>query len=115
MKVDDPSFQIVGVVQDSLNRIETNETIPEVYIPHTLAGMADRLFVKGRGRPEWMGKAIAAQVYAIDPGQPVMDTWTLETALRDYVYARPRFNLLLLTVFAALDRKSTRLNSSHLG
>ncbi len=98
----DPSFQIVGVVQDSVNRVQTNETVPEMYIPHTLAGLADRLFVKGRGRPEGLGKAIAAQVYAIDPGQPVMEIQTLETALRDYVYARPRFNLLLLTVFAVL-------------
>jgi predicted permease len=101
-KLADPSFQIVGVVKDTLNRIQTNETIPEVYIPYSLAGMADRLFVKGQGRPEGLGKPIAAQVYAIDSGQPVMDIWTLDTALRDYVYARPRFNLLLFTVFAAL-------------
>jgi predicted permease len=98
----DPSFQIVGIVKDTLNRIQTNETIPEAYIPHSLAGMADRLFVKSHGRPEGLEKPIAAQVYAIDPGQPVMDIRTLETALRDYVYARPRFNLLLFTVFAGL-------------
>ena len=101
-KVADPSFQIVGVVKDTLNRIQTNETIPEVYIPHTLTGMADRLFVRAQARAQGLGKPIAAQVYAIDPGQPVMDTWTLETALRDYVYARPRFNLLLFAVFAVL-------------
>lgn len=98
----DPSFQIVGVVKDTLNRIQTNETVPEVYIPHTLAGMADRLFVKSQARPEALEKPIAAQVYAIDPGQPVMDMGTLETALRDDVYARPRFNLLLFAVFAVL-------------
>jgi ABC-type antimicrobial peptide transport system permease subunit len=98
----DPSFQIVGVVRDAMNRIQTNETIPEVYIPYTLAGMADRLFVKGQGRPDGLAKPIVAEVYAIDPGQPVMDIWTLDTALRDYVYARPRFNLLLFTVFAVL-------------
>ena len=58
--------------------------------------------MKGSGPPEGLGKPIAAQVYAIDPGQPVMEIQTLEAALRDYVYARPRFNLLLLTVFAVL-------------
>jgi hypothetical protein len=98
----DPSFQIVGVVRDAVNRIQTNETIPEAYIPYTLGGMADRLFVKGQGRPDGLAKPIVAQVYAIDPGQPVMDIWTLDTALRDYVYARPRFNLLLFSVFAVL-------------
>jgi predicted permease len=98
----DPSFQIVGVVRDTLNHIETNEAVPEIYIPYTLAGMSDRLFVKTLAPPQALGKAIAAQVYAIDPGQPVMEIWTLETALRDYVYARPRFNLLLFAVFAGL-------------
>ena len=103
MKVSDPVFfQIVGVLQDTLNRIQTNETLPEVYIPHSLAGMADRLYVKTQGRADVLGRPIAAQVYAIDSGQPVMETWTLETALRDYVYARPRFNLLLFAVFAVL-------------
>jgi len=101
-KLADPSFQIVGVVKDTLNRIQTSETVPELYIPHTLTGMADRLFVRAQGRPEGLEKPIAAHVYAIDAGQPVMDMWTLETALRDDVYARPRFNLLLFTVFAGL-------------
>ncbi len=101
-RLTDASFQIVGVVKDTLNRIQTNETVPEIYIPYSLAGMADRLYVKSAGHAEALGKPIAAQVYAIDPGQPVMEIWTLETALRDYVYARPRFNLLLFAVFAGL-------------
>ena len=101
-KIADPTFQIVGVVKDTLNRIQTNETVPEIYIPHSLAGMADRLFVKVDGPPQRLEKPIAAQVYAIDSGQAVMDMWTLQTGLRDYVYAQPRFNLLLLAVFAGL-------------
>ncbi|HTX39759.1 MAG TPA: ABC transporter permease [Bryobacteraceae bacterium] len=98
----DASFQIVGVVKDTLNRIQTHEVVPEVYIPHSLAGMADRLFVKSQGRADVLGKPLAAQVYAIDPGQPVMEIQTLDSALHDYVYSRPRFNLLLFTVFAVL-------------
>ena len=105
-RIADPSFQIVGVVRDTINRVQTNEVVPEIYIPHSLAGMADRLFVKGQPRSEGsvasLGKPIAAQVYAIDPAQPVMEVQTLETALHDYVYARPRFNLLLFAVFAVL-------------
>lgn len=100
--VADPSFQIVGVVRDSMNNVQTHETVPELYIPHSLAGMADRLFIKSQGRPEALAKPVSAQVYVIDPGQPVMDVRTLEEQMRDYVYARPRFNLLLLTVFAGL-------------
>ena len=101
-RIADPSFQIVGVVRDTVNRMQTNETLPEIYIPHTLAAMADQLFVKAQGRADPLAKAVAAQVYAIDPEQPVMEVQTLQTALRDYVYSRPRFNLLLFAVFAVL-------------
>ena len=43
-----------------------------------------------------------AQIYAVDPVQPVTEDQSLETVLHDDAYARPRFNLLLFTVFAAL-------------
>ncbi len=42
------------------------------------------------------------QVYAIDKDQPVTDVQTLGTILREDVYAGPRFNLALFSVFAAL-------------
>ena len=44
--------------------------------------------------------ATAAQVYAIDPNQPVMDVRSLGAALRTFEYATPRFNLTLLAVLA---------------
>jgi ABC-type antimicrobial peptide transport system permease subunit len=46
--------------------------------------------------------ALKAQVYAVDPGQPLMDVKTMETVLAENAYARPRFNLLLFAVFAVL-------------
>jgi ABC-type antimicrobial peptide transport system permease subunit len=53
-------------------------------------------------RPETLDKAVREQVYAVDRGQPVTEDKTLETVLGEYVYSRPRFNLFLFTVFAAL-------------
>ncbi len=98
----DDSFQIVGVVRDTVNRASTNETLPEMYIPFTLAGLADQLYILGKVRPESLDRAVREQIYAADRGQPVTDVKTLETVLNDYVYSRPRFNLLLFTVFAGL-------------
>jgi putative ABC transport system permease protein len=98
----DDSFQIIGVVRDTINRINTQETLPEIYIPFTLAGLADRLYVLGSVRPESLDRAVREQIYAVDRAQPVTDVRTLETMLSDYVYARPRFNLLLFSVFAGL-------------
>jgi putative ABC transport system permease protein len=102
LNVADDSFQIVGVIRDSVNRINTGETLPEIYVAYTVAGVADRLYVLGSVRPESLDRAVREQVYAADRGQPVTDVRTLETMLDDYVYSRPRFNLLLFSVFAGL-------------
>jgi predicted permease len=96
------SFQIVGVVRDTVNRAQTQETLPEIYVPFTLSGLADQLYILGAVHPESLDRAVREQIYAADRGQPVMDVRTLETVLDNYVYARPRFNLLLFSVFAGL-------------
>jgi hypothetical protein len=98
----DDSFQIVGVVNDAVNRVSTNEIWPELYLPYTLLGRADRIFALGPGRPEALAAVLKAQVYAVDPGQPLMEVKSMETVLAENAYARPRFNLLLFGVFAVL-------------
>ena len=98
----DASFQIVGVVRDAPNYLPQQEPLPEIYIPYTLTGLADRLMVLAKGRPDALMNAVRAQVYAIDKDQPVTDVKTLETMMNDWVYSRPRFNLLLFSIFAAL-------------
>lgn len=100
--VADPSFQIVGVVRDTLNNIPEEQAMPELYIPYTLTSLADRLVIRVKGRPETLMNAVRAQVYAIDKDQPVTDVKTMETILNDWVYSRPRFNLLLFSIFAAI-------------
>jgi len=58
--------------------------------------------VRGAGRAEALDKAVKAEIYATDPAQPVMDDQSMAALLRENAYARPRFNLLLFTVFATL-------------
>ena len=68
-----------------------------------MMGRADRIFALGRGaRPRRWPQAVKAQVYAVDPGQPVMEVKSMEALLAENAYARPRFNLLLFAVFAVL-------------
>jgi putative ABC transport system permease protein len=98
----DNAFQIVGVAKNTINRITTHDTIPEIYIPYTLAAMSDRVYVLSSVRPESLDRAVREQVYSVDRGQPVTEDKTLETLLGEYVYSRPRFNLFLFTVFASL-------------
>ncbi len=98
----DSSFQIVGITKNTTNRIATQDTIPEIFIPYTLAGLADRVYILSSVRPESLAKGVREQVYAVDRSQPVTEEKTLEIMLGDYVYARPRFNLFLFTLFACL-------------
>jgi ABC-type antimicrobial peptide transport system permease subunit len=100
--VTDDSFQIVGVVEDTVNRAATREIWPEMFLPYTLLGRADRFFILANSRPEALERALKAQVYAVDPVQPVMDVRTMQKLLSDEAYAEPRFNLLLFSVFAIL-------------
>jgi predicted permease len=98
----DDSFQIAGVVEDTVNELGTVQVWPEMFVPYTLTGMADRLFVLTAARPQAIAPAIKAQVFAADPGQPVMEEKPLEALLVENAYAAPRFNLLLFAIFAAL-------------
>jgi len=100
--IEDDSFLIIGVVQDTLNRGLTDEVMPEIYVPFTLLGMANRLVTLTQGDPAGVTRAVMSQVYAINKDQPVTDVRTIEMVLKDGIYAGPRFNLALFSLFAGL-------------
>jgi putative ABC transport system permease protein len=94
------SFQIVGVVQDRLNDGLTEPIRPEIYLPYTISGMPNLIAVRTQGDPVTVMRVIANQVYALDQEQPVTAVMTLDRVLQDNQYATPRFNLVLLSIFA---------------
>jgi len=100
--IEDDSFQIVGVVKDTLNRGLRDQVMPEIYVPFTLLGFADRVVALTQGDPTSVIRAVLGQVYAMDRNQPVTDVRTIEAVLNDEIYAGPRFNLTLFSVFAGL-------------
>jgi putative ABC transport system permease protein len=98
----DDSFEIVGVVRDTVNRGLTNEVQPEIYVPYTLTGLSDRLVVQTTGDPTGVVDTVRRQVYALDPEQPVTQVRTMDALLDDFVFAGARFSFVLFLVFAAL-------------
>jgi putative ABC transport system permease protein len=100
--VKNDTFQIVGVVHDMVNSGLAEPIMPEVYIPFSIAGMSNLLIARTHGNPANATRAIVSQVYAIDKGQPVTSVMTLEQILKDNEYATPRFNLILLSIFATI-------------
>jgi predicted permease len=96
------AVQIVGVVHDTLNSGLTDPPMPEIYLPYTLAGMSNQVIVRADGDPASITRSVVGQVYAVDSGQPVTSVQTMDALLKDAEYATPRFNLILLTVFASV-------------
>lgn len=96
------SFEVVGVVYDVMNQISANAIQPEIYIPYSLGGFADELVVLSATRPEAIERAVRASIYSLDGAQPVTTVMPLQAMLNQFVYARPRFNLLLFAIFAGL-------------
>jgi putative ABC transport system permease protein len=100
--VQNDTFQIVGVTHDTLNQGLTEPTMPEIYLPFTASGIANRIMVRTDLDPASLTRALVSQVYAIDRNQPVSNVETLEAMLRDEEYATPRFSLVLFSVFGFL-------------
>ena len=96
------TFQIVGVVRDTLNAGLTEPIVPEVYLPFTVAAQSNLLVVRTHADPAGVTRAIVSQVYEVDKGQPVTSVMTLDAILKEGQYATPRFNLILLSVFATV-------------
>lgn len=96
------SFEIIGITGNVLNQIPADEIAPEIFIPYTLSGQADRLVVLSDSQAEKLAGAMRMQVLAIDKNQPVTDVRTIDAYLREWVFAAPRFNFILFCVFAGI-------------
>ncbi len=96
------SFEIIGVTENILNQITNDEIAPEIYIPYTLCGMADRLMVLADMRADALAGTMRGAVLSIDKNQPITDVRTLDAFLKEWVFAAPRFNFILLCVFAGV-------------
>jgi predicted permease len=96
------AFEVVGVVQNLANAGLANPIRAEIYLPYSLAGVPNFLIVRTTLEPTSLTRAVIAQVYAIDGSQPVTNVKTLDTLLAEDEFSTPRFNLILLSVFAVI-------------
>ena len=94
--------QIVGVVGDIREGALEKEPEPAIYWTHPrepYSGMA--LVVRTAGDAARFQTAIQKEIRAIDPEQPIADVRTMKEVVARSI-ARPRFNTLLLTIFAGV-------------
>ena len=98
-----PRFEIVGVDADIKNDGVRRPTVPEAYVPYTVAAFGGyTIFVRTTGNPAALSTAVEGQVLALDRNVVPQQTLTLESAMDVSTYARPRFGLMLFSVFAGI-------------
>ena len=95
-------FEVIGTVEDAIHELHNDDPRAELYIPYSITGMADTFVVHTAGDPPSMAPHVRAQIYAIDPAQPIDETDTLDKMLDRFVYSRGRFRVWLMGVFAVL-------------
>jgi putative ABC transport system permease protein len=96
------SDEIIGVVGDVRETSLEREANPAIYWPHPReAYQFMNLVVRTPVDPAHMAATLQRQIRALDPDQPVGDVRTLDAVVAKSI-ARPRFNTLLLTIFAGL-------------
>jgi putative ABC transport system permease protein len=97
-----PWLTITGVVGDVRNSGLDAEPIPQMYVPidqtpaHSMA-----LVVRTARNTGSLISAIRAQLFSIDPNQPLYDVKTMEQRVESTV-AQPRFQTVLLGAFGVL-------------
>jgi putative ABC transport system permease protein len=102
-KVENPLFEIVGVISDAKNRGIQEPPEAEMFIPYTVTGAFERgILVRTRSEPEALLNSVRREIWAVDRGVALTMTGTLNNYLTQFTYAEPRFSLVLLGVFAGV-------------
>jgi putative ABC transport system permease protein len=96
-----PSFTVVGVVGDVRHGGLNSQPNPEMFLPHPQAPQPSlAVMVRTSGDPLLLAGAVREQAAAVDKDLPVAIT-TMDQIFSDSVGGQ-RFNMLLLSIFAAL-------------
>ena len=102
-RVDNPVFEIVGVVGEAKNQGIQEPPMPEVFIPYTVTGAFERgILVRTVNDPMLMLNAVRREIWNVDRNVALTLTGSLTDYLKQFSYAEPRFGLVVLGVFAGV-------------
>ena len=101
--VENPTFEVIGVISDAKNSGIIDPIRPEAFVPYTVTGAFERgILVRTQNDPEALLGAVRREIWAVDRGVAMTLTGTLTSYLRQFSYSEPRFSLVLLSVFASV-------------
>ncbi|MGA2581487.1 MAG: ABC transporter permease [Bryobacteraceae bacterium] len=98
-----PRFEVIGVVSDMKNQGMREGVAPEAFIPYSVAGYGqDVIFVHTAGDPAALTRSLTTEILRLDRSVIPQQTMTMDDILDIVQYARPRFGLVLFSVFAGI-------------
>lgn len=98
----DPTFVVIGVVADAKNQNIQEPPAPQVFLPYGLRpATVLPIVVRTTSDPARFSAAIGREVRAVNPQAALIEPDTLEARLAAGFYARPRFSVLVLGIFAS--------------
>ena len=101
--VENPVFEIIGVVSDSKNNGIQDPSDPEMFVPYTITGAFDRfVLVRTSMNPLAVQSAVQREIWSVDGNVALTFTGTVEDYMKRFFYAGPRFGMVLLGVFAGV-------------
>jgi putative ABC transport system permease protein len=99
--VADPTFEIIGVIRDFANQGPRERPGAQVFLPFTLRGPAGFGFVlRTSDEPMRVVNAVRKEIQVVDREAALVEPTTMEDLIQRVFYARPRFSLLVLGIFA---------------
>jgi predicted permease len=102
-RVEDPVFEIVGVISDAKNQGIQDPVMPEAFIPYTTTGAFMRgVLIRTATKPEALLDTVRREIWAVDRNVALTNTGTLTNFLKQFSYAQPRFGLVVLGIFAGV-------------
>ena len=100
--IPDPTFVVIGVVADAKNQNIQDPPAPQVFLPYGLRpATVLPIVVRTTSDPARFSAAIGHEVRAVNPQAALIEPDTLEARLAQGFYARPRFSVLVLGIFAS--------------
>ena len=101
--VPDPWFEVIGVIGDVMNDGVHRPIRPEVWVPYTVTGSANRgILVRTAGDPLLLLNPVRREVWSTDRGVALTVTGGLEDYINSYDFSAPRFTFLLTAIFASV-------------
>ena len=99
--VADPTFEIIGVIRDFANQGPREQPGGQVFLPFTLRGPAGFGFVlRTSDEPMRVVNAVRQEIQAVDREAALVEPIAMEDVIQRVFFARPRFSLLVLGIFA---------------